>query len=425
MMRKLLRLLAVVSVVHSSSGCTESSAAKDGGDHSHEERVSVSHPQPESKLTTITLSNDARTHLDIQTVPARIEAVSNHRTYGGAVVIPEGRSIMISAPLAGTIATTEQGTFPQAGATVSTGDALFQLIPSLQGHGEVLNPADRIAMVRARADLESARAQAVGDVEAANAQLGGTKVALERAQKLVQENAGSVRSLDEATANHRMAQAALEAAQVRREVIESTLNALSGETKSTALQIAVPFSGIVQRLLVAPNEVIANGAPLCEITAANPLWVRVSVYVGDIQHLSLDESAHARRLGKSSSSEFALAPVLAPPTATSTTATVDLYYELDNAKREFQAGERLIVSIPAKGETEALVIPRMAVLYDIHGDSWVYVAESEGTYVRKRIAIAHSVGQSVQVSSGIVEGDPVVTTGAAELFGIEFGASGH
>ncbi|MCA9253306.1 MAG: efflux RND transporter periplasmic adaptor subunit [Phycisphaerae bacterium] len=424
-MRTIAWAMTLVGIALSCNGCSKPTPTKGGGSDAHKERVSVSHPQPESKLTTITLSDEARSHLDIQTVPARREKVANHRTYGGAVVVPEGRSIMISAPLAGTIGKTESESFPQPGAVVSAGDALFRLIPSLQGQGEVLNPADRIAMVRARADLESARAQALGDVEAANARLGGTKVALERAQKLVEENAGSVRSLDEATANHRMAQAALDAAQVRRDVIESTLNSLSGKAESSALQITVPFGGIVQRLLVAPNEVIAMGAPLCEIAATDPLWVRVSAYVGDIQRLARNEAAVARRLGDAGELEARLAPVIAPPTATSTTATVDLYYELDNASGEFQAGERLIVSIPTKGSADALIVPKVSVLYDIHGDSWVYITAEDGTYVRKRVSIARSVGDHVEVVRGIVEGDPVVTTGAPELFGIEFGTSGH
>ncbi len=424
-MRKFVWILILVCTAISSGACKNGASSKSGGSESHEERVTVSHPQPESKLTTVTLSDAARTHLDIQTTAARREDIPNHRTYGGVIVIPEGRSIMISAPLAGTIATTESGAFPRPGAPVSAGDALFRLIPSLQGQVEVLNPADRIALVRARADLESAKAQALGDVEAANARLGGTKVALARAEKLVKENAGSVRSLDEATANHRMAQAALDAATVRREVIETTLSSLSGQGESASLQIAVPFSGVVQRLFVAPNEVIATGAPLCEITAGDPLWVRVGVYVGDTQTLSMNKPAQARRFGNSSSTEFVLAPVKAPPTANSATATVDLYYELDNGEGEFQAGERLIVSVPVNGESDALIIPSLAVLYDIHGDSWAYVAESEGTYVRKRITITRTIDDMVEVVSGVAEGDLIVTTGAAELFGIEFGTSGH
>lgn len=424
-MRRFVWTLVFIGTALSNGGCNRAAPSKSGNGESHEKRVEVHHPQPESKLTTVTLSESARSHLDIQTAEALREDVMYHRTYGGVVVIPEGRSIMISAPLAGTIDTADANTFPQPGESVSLGEPLFRLIPSLQGQGEVLNPADRIALVRARADLESARAQALGDVEAANARLSGTKIALERAEKLVQQNAGSVRSLDEATANHLMAKAALDAAQVRRDVIEATLNSLSGDSENASLQITVPFSGVVQRLFVAPNEVIANAAPLCEIAATDPLWVRVSVYVGDTQALSLSNAAQARRFGSPLSTEISLAPVKAPPTANPAIATVDLYYALDNSKGEFQAGERLIVSVPTKDDTNALVIPRMAVLYDIHGDSWAYVAEREGVYVRKRITISRIIDDRIEVASGIDEGDLVVTTGAAELFGVEFGSSGH
>jgi len=69
-------------------------------------------------------------------------------------------------------------------------------------------------------------------------------------------------------------------------------------------------------------------------------------------------------------------------------------------------------------------VPEAAVLYDIHGATWVYEDLGGNRYARRRIQIARHAGDRAVVSRGIGEGARVVTEGAAELFGTEFGA-GH
>ena len=86
--------------------------------------------------------------------------------------------------------------------------------------------------------------------------------------------------------------------------------------------------------------------------------------------------------------------------------------------------ERVMVEIPLKGTQQGLVVPEAAVLYDIHGDAWVYEDLGSNSYARRRVQIARHAGNRAVVSRGITEGAKVVTAGAAELFGTEFGA-GH
>lgn len=423
-----MRLLPIImlAVFAFGVGCDNSSSTKPRASNAdHHAPVSVQNPTAEARLTTVTLSGSARAHLAIETVAARREAVPNAKTYGGEVVIPEGRSIVISAPLSGTIASNPSQVFPNPGTAVAAGDVLFELNPSLRSSDEVLNPSDRIALARARADLEAARVSAAGDLESAKVRVEGSRIALDRAEKLVRENAGSVRSLDEARADHRLAKTAMEAAEARRNVLDETMSYLQGDTGGSTLTITAPFAGHVRRLLVAPGEFIAAGAQLCELAAFDPLWVRVSAYVGDLPMLTIRDPATAQSLGAGTRAVHSLQPIAAPPTANAATSTVDLYYVIGNADSAFQPGERMIVSIPAKGETRALVIPQTAVVYDIHGDAWVYLAKGNNTFVRRRIAI-HRIRDAVAViASGIDQGDQVVTQGAAELFGVEFGTAGH
>jgi multidrug efflux pump subunit AcrA (membrane-fusion protein) len=87
-------------------------------------------------------------------------------------------------------------------------------------------------------------------------------------------------------------------------------------------------------------------------------------------------------------------------------------------------GERVTVQLPLKTAAKGLVVPDRAVLYDISGGTWVYEDRGNGSYARRRIEIARHAGNLVVVTRGIEPGTKVVTAGAAELFGTEFGA-GH
>lgn len=99
-----LLVLLVFPFALMSVGCDGASASSDK-DHSPAKRVEVINPRTETSLTTVTLSDDARRHLDIKTCPVARESIREYRTYPGDVTIPEGRSITISSPLPGTLST--------------------------------------------------------------------------------------------------------------------------------------------------------------------------------------------------------------------------------------------------------------------------------------------------------------------------------
>jgi hypothetical protein len=82
------------------------------------------------------------------------------------------------------------------------------------------------------------------------------------------------------------------------------------------------------------------------------------------------------------------------------------------------------VQLSLKTTERGLVVSDRAVLYDISGGTWVYEDRGGGTYARRRIEVARHTGNLVVIARGIEPGTRLVTAGAAELFGTEFGA-GH
>lgn len=67
------------------------------------------------------------------------------------------------------------------------------------------------------------------------------------------------------------------------------------------------------------------------------------------------------------------------------------------------------------------VIPYAAVFYDLNGGTWVYTSPSSLTFVRASITVDYIEGNLAVLSEGPPSGSEVVTVGAPELYGTEFG----
>jgi hypothetical protein len=66
-------------------------------------------------------------------------------------------------------------------------------------------------------------------------------------------------------------------------------------------------------------------------------------------------------------------------------------------------------------------IPFAAVIYDPNGKSWTYTALADRTYVRSAIVISRIDGDNALLTAGPAAGTQVVTAGAPELLGAEYG----
>lgn len=223
------------------------------------------------------------------------------------------------------------------------------------------------------ADLQAA---ADGRILQAQVQIDAAKIAVERAQKMLSAEAGSVRGVDEAKATLQLAEAAMTTAKAQRDLLGGTLGQ-------------------------SPRR-----------------WARVAIYSGESSLLDSTADVSLRALG--SAKPQSAKPVTGPPTANALANTIDWYYELP-ADTKLRAGERVAVEIPTlDSKLEALVIPFNAVLHDIHGGQWVYARTAEHSYTRKRIQVARLAGSDAVLSSGPPAGTKIVTDGSAELFGTEF-----
>lgn len=332
-----LQILASVLVVTLVGCCAHAAEGKSPAPAKVENAVK------ETDLATIKLTPQAEQRLGIVLVEAARKTVAVTRVFGGDVIVP-------LAPTGDT----PTGYFPLASATPD----------------ELLKLSDQQAV-------------ADGDVEKAKVQLDAAQRTLQRAERLIQEDAGSVRAVEDASAQAKLAEKTLDVAKARRALL---------------------------------------GAPVADALRSQRLWVRVPVYAGE---LKLIDTTSAGRVGsleaRAGDTTLPTKPVSAPASANPLTSTVDLFYEVEGSGGTLKPGLRVGVNLPLRGEAESLVVPWAAIIHDIHGNTWVYEQIAQQTFARRRVQVARIAGGDAVLASGPKPGTKVVTDGAAELFGTEFG----
>jgi len=355
----------------------------------------VNAPIKEIELTTVTLTADAEHRLAIGTAKVERREVARTRTYPGRVESIPGTGASIVAPVAGLVVAAG-ATAPLPGSRVTRGEVLLRLKPLVAAESDVLARTERdVSVAQSRVDASQTRA--------------------DRLAKLVKDGAASQRAADEAATERDVAKADLVAATSRGHRVRQDPFA-----SDVAMPLRAPDAGTVLRLTASPGQVVAAGTPLVEIARVDRAWVRVAVYAGDLETIARKAPGSAQRVGGRDVRE--LTPVEAPALADAASSTVELVYAIDNADAALLPGHQVLATLVLAGESSSLAVPRASVIYDLYGGAWVYTTSAPHVFARKRVEIRDVIGDVAVLARGPEPGTTVVTTGASELYGIEFGA---
>lgn len=388
------------------------------------EPATVTGARPESEIAHVELTPEAESRLGIATVPLIRRRVPRRESHGARVVAAPGKSITVSAPLAGFVTKLDDDAVA-AGSRVSRGSRVVAIVPILTPERRALTPGERLTLTKAHADLALASAQARAELLLAEAGIGGARTAAARAETLLAGGTGSEKRRDESRADLDVAQARLSAARdtvLQLADIQIDVQPDTSDAEVPPLFVATPLDGVVTAMHVAPGQVIPAGAPLFDVLDDSQLWLRVSVFAGDIDAVDAEQPAHVLPLSGVAAGKAQVAmPVAAPPSANADASAVYLYYALDNRDGSLRPEQRVSASIGVHGSESAAVLPASSVLYDSGGGTWVYVRVAPRTYSRVRIEIDRMDGNTVLLARGPDPASEVVVKGAPELFGTEFG----
>jgi hypothetical protein len=249
-------------------------------------------------------------------------------------------------------------------------DSIYQLFPNM-------TPTETIALAGLQVDAD-------GLVEIARIDLEAVRVAFERTEGLFKDGAATEKDRDDARALLNLASATLAVAQKKRELL---------------------------------------GDPVLKAGEAQTLWVRVPLYVGDMNRLKTDGEVMVGNLSARPGDPLSTAERVDVPAfaVTPGSAMADLYFVLENAGAKFRPGLRVGVAIPTSDSGETLAVPWSSIVTDINGGTWVYTNIAPQTYQRQRVQVRNVVDGVAALARGPKVGTKIATTGVAELFGTEFG----
>jgi membrane fusion protein, heavy metal efflux system len=350
-------------------------------------------PTSPETLGTIQVSVESQRAIGLQCAPAQLVDASEGVVAAGEVVVPPGSDIVLSAPTAGRVEGKPLA-LPRAGERVRVGQQLLALVP--------MATIDRGAKAAADRDLEAARA---------NATLSAAR--LDRSMAMQKAGSASQRNVEDARAQHLVAQAEERAAQSRRRTLEGgVLDA------DVALAVKSPVDGVVRAVRVAAGQAVPSGAPMIDLLGTGR-WVRASLTVGDAYTVDDQGDTRARRVGGKDALPLEL--VLAPPSADPVRGTIDRFFALP-PDSDWIPGERVLVDLATQTTRQVLVVPATAVIRDAEGAAWVYEQLSRDTFRRRRVEVIRRVDDRMIVARGLGPESRIATIGASELWGFELGA---
>src|SRR5688572_26037097 len=164
-------VLAVSGVV--ALGCNRD----DGSAATKEEPAHVAHHVEEQSLNTLTLTPKAVERLGIAIAEVEHKDIQRRRTVSGEVVVPPGQTIVVSAPLAGTLAAPEGGQVPPPGSALEKNHAVFRFTPLLTPERDVLTPAERVRVAQSRADVATLQLESERQIETGKIQVEAAQIA--------------------------------------------------------------------------------------------------------------------------------------------------------------------------------------------------------------------------------------------------------
>ena len=341
-----------------------------------DEKTALAQQEPESGGgNDITYLKEQAWKIDFANQPVQRAAFANVVKTSGVVITAPGDEETVSAKTAGIVRINKSGLFE--GAAVGAGAVLFTV--SSQG---LTNGNAPLQIQEARNNLAKAKAD------------------FERSQKLYNDRLLVERDFLQAKNIYENAQ-----------TLVASLSANYGQGGQS---IRTNRAGFVKSLLVTDGQFVETGAPLAVISKSKKLVVKAEVSQTAFSKINGITSSNFRTgNGKVYSLAELNGRLVSIGKSAENTLFIPVFFEVDNKEGIIQ-GAFIEVFLKTNAQSSALVIPASAVMEE--QNSYFCYVQTEGESFQKReLKIGGSDGQNVQVLSGVVEGERVVTKGAYNI----------
>ncbi len=242
------------------------------------------------------------------------------------------------------------------------------------------------------------------------------KVNCERAKRLYDRGVGSQKDYLFCEAEFKVAEASLNAAEKKLHVLgfsEAQVQDIAETHQiNPIITLFAPINGKILEYKVVLGAMVDQSTEILTILNPEVLVVDAEIYEKDIakirigQNVEISVPAYPRE--KFEGKVSYISDVL-----TEETRTITVRAEIENKEYKLKPGMFADVTIYLNHQSEALVLPREAIL-DEKGESLVFL-EISNKYIPVIVELGTREGNFIEIVRGIREGDRVVTKGNYQL----------
>ena len=251
---------------------------------------------------------------------------------------------------------------------------------------------------------------------AARAELDAHERELQRTEKLVAIGAASRQELERTHAEHAAQTAAVQSSRSRLELLGVKTSQLDGKPSTTlpaTASVTAPIDGVITERFANPGLNVDPAARLFTIVDLSSVWVVADLFEKDFSRVRVGSAA---RITTTAFPGRVLQGRVSyiDPQVTAETRTARLRVEVPNPNNELRLGMFADVEITGAAPAGAAVtVPRSAI-QNVGDRQVVYVTDSKNpnTFIERDVRLGASMGDQVEVRTGLRAGDVVVTRGS-------------
>ncbi len=342
-------------------------------------------------LGVLKLTQVDRKRLGIETATATHRSMANTVSLAASVSLPPENRSVASSQLSGTIHSHRLS----PGKKFRVGDVLMEIV-SQEFYALQLD----LLRTTLDANLARKRASRLGEVSGDTV---SRRVLLEMTSKADQLE-GRAESLKRQLTSLGLTSEEVDSISDKKEVMDF-------------LPVRAAIDGRIVSWVGTLGETVVSNQSLVEIQNLGSVWIEAHVPTQFRSLVSSDSSGKASVLANPSV-QFPVHVARVGPTVSETTRTQRIWLTPTDAvlKNELllRDGMQLTVLLKSSEGPPTLVVPAEAILRDgLH--AFVFVQKPDDYVERRRISIGRSDGEYVEISSGVVAGEAVISYGVREL----------
>jgi cobalt-zinc-cadmium efflux system membrane fusion protein len=344
-----------------------------------------------SDPTGITYRKESQWSNGLATVPVReAELRSSIRAPATVRPLPGGEAV-VAAPAAGRFMA---DVLLPVGTRVHAGQLLGRLEPRHGGGPD-------------RATLEA-------DVMEARVAVDAARVELERAERLLAEQAVPARRVEDARRSLAVAEARLRAAEARLAQRDEALLTGGGAAAGDTFALRAPITGRIADVMATLGASYAEGAPLFRIVRTDRLELEVQVPAPDVALARLATGLALEIPGTAKPLELRPHHVHDSGVIDHATHALAVQMEVVNPGERLLVGQAATAVLSTSTRRRMPAVPSAAVLMEA-GRPYVFVQVGGERFVRRFVEMAARDGDLVGIASGVAPGERVVTRGADDI----------